>query len=503
MRVCWGCLPWHHRSDWSKASPNMDSGWIFTTWIIISRRRNRGRYYWNSNRKRNLRFPSHCHRIRIGNYAVRTFTIVVLEITTVSLANFSIGVAYSQQLQAAGGSGNYSWRVATGTLPAGLTLSLTGLISGTPTALATGDTLIFEVADLTCEAITRTFFPPSVAMVTSATTVLRIKRGYPKFANDDNTLYKKATWAGYVTQTAFTVGNFLPDELSTRLRSCNSSCNARGAKYLFSESSQINASGNFISHHRKDLFVECQRTSIGLYPPIAEGPGAEIEVLAPGLFPNSASRIRNLLGYCWTPDGGSCQVCDTDETTWAFFGDLAIDSQTDSPSVMLINPNGYTTTALSRVYQSSASGRFAIADVAGFPFQPGAISLYVDIYATGDYSVILSEPYTDAEAIATQQTFTSQMSVAENLPNYLIAAGQQYLRFIYSRFTTVTFALNFTNLVEGQPYVAGYTLQDGTTATPVSVSFVAAGTTHQIVGTIPTPAAGHKITIKNPTVRFS
>ena len=85
-----------------------------------------------------------------GSYGVKTMTISVLEITTASLPNFTIGVAYSQQMQAAGGSGNYIWSIATGTLPAGLTMNALGLISGTPTALATGDTLTFVVTDVTC-----------------------------------------------------------------------------------------------------------------------------------------------------------------------------------------------------------------------------------------------------------------------------------------------------------------------------------------------------------------
>jgi len=436
-----------------------------------------------------------------GNYAVKTFTIQVIEITTAALSGFTIGTPYSFQLQAAGGSGNYAWTILSGTLPPGLSLSLSGLISGTPTG-AGGGSIVFAVSDTTCEAVTRTFFPPVVSMVTSATTVLRTKRGYPKFTNPDTTLYKTATWTGYVTQTAFTVGNYIPPDAQPGYDP-TTPVQCAGAKYIFSDASRIDANGNFVSHHRKDLYVECVRASVGLYPPVAEGAGAEIEVLAPGLFPNSVSRIRNLLGYCWTPDGGSCQVCDSAEASWPLFGNLAIDSQTDGPATMLVNPDGYTTTALSRVYASSASGRFAIADVAAFPFQPGAISLFVDIYATGDYSVILSNPYTEEEAIATQQTFTSTMAISENLPDYLSAAGQKFLRLIYSRFTTVYFVLNFSNLVEGQFYVASYTLKDGSTEVIVNETFLATGTTHQITGTLPTPVAGHSIKIQKPTVRFA
>jgi hypothetical protein len=43
-------------------------------------------------------------------------------------------VAYSQTLTGAGGTGLYSFTVASGTLPTGLALSTSGQLSGTPTA---------------------------------------------------------------------------------------------------------------------------------------------------------------------------------------------------------------------------------------------------------------------------------------------------------------------------------------------------------------------------------
>lgn len=57
-----------------------------------------------------------------------------LAITTTSLANGISGKAYSATLQASGGTSPYTWSLASGTLPAGLTLNAnTGIISGTPT----------------------------------------------------------------------------------------------------------------------------------------------------------------------------------------------------------------------------------------------------------------------------------------------------------------------------------------------------------------------------------
>lgn len=67
-----------------------------------------------------------------GPYSIKRYSITVLAITTTSLPAYTVGVPYSFQLVATGGSGHYSWKIDSGTLPAGLTLSITGLISGTP-----------------------------------------------------------------------------------------------------------------------------------------------------------------------------------------------------------------------------------------------------------------------------------------------------------------------------------------------------------------------------------
>lgn len=53
--------------------------------------------------------------------------------TTSPLPRGKIGVAYSKTLAATGG-GPYTWKLTLGTLPAGLSLSTAGVISGTPTA---------------------------------------------------------------------------------------------------------------------------------------------------------------------------------------------------------------------------------------------------------------------------------------------------------------------------------------------------------------------------------
>jgi Putative Ig domain len=78
----------------------------------------------------------------LNNGFTVTSPAVSLSITTASLPNGMVNTAYSQTLQATGGTPPYTWTVSPGSLPAGLSLSTAGLISGTP---ATAQTANFTV----------------------------------------------------------------------------------------------------------------------------------------------------------------------------------------------------------------------------------------------------------------------------------------------------------------------------------------------------------------------
>lgn len=73
-----------------------------------------------------------------GSYGSTTFSVSVpsatpISLTTAALPGGTVGKSYSAALSAAGGTAPYSWSVVSGQLPAGLSLSPTGVISGTPT----------------------------------------------------------------------------------------------------------------------------------------------------------------------------------------------------------------------------------------------------------------------------------------------------------------------------------------------------------------------------------
>jgi len=74
-----------------------------------------------------------------GQSASKDITVIInwppVSITTTSpLPDGTRNVVYSTTLVAAGGDGSYSWTQTGGTLPAGLSLSAAGVLSGTPTS---------------------------------------------------------------------------------------------------------------------------------------------------------------------------------------------------------------------------------------------------------------------------------------------------------------------------------------------------------------------------------
>jgi hypothetical protein len=85
------------------------------------------------------------------NIPATSMTVTVggpLAITTTSFANGTVGVPYSQSLQAVGGNGARTWSLTGGTLPSGLSLNAaSGVLSGTPTSSAAFTPLTFRVTD--------------------------------------------------------------------------------------------------------------------------------------------------------------------------------------------------------------------------------------------------------------------------------------------------------------------------------------------------------------------
>ena len=78
-----------------------------------------------------------------------------LAITTTSLPSGAVSTTYTTTLAASGGIAPYAWSLAGGTLPPGLTLSSTGVITGTPTTTGTSSFTV-RAADSSISAQTAT-----------------------------------------------------------------------------------------------------------------------------------------------------------------------------------------------------------------------------------------------------------------------------------------------------------------------------------------------------------
>ncbi|HUK15634.1 MAG TPA: putative Ig domain-containing protein [Bryobacteraceae bacterium] len=110
-----------------------------------------------------------------GATATKQLSITVnpppLTITTSSLPNGMAGASYSQTLAASGGTGGYTWSISAGSLPQGLTLSVAGTISGTPSA-AGNSSLTVQVKDSSgvaaIEPLSITITPAPLTITTSS-----------------------------------------------------------------------------------------------------------------------------------------------------------------------------------------------------------------------------------------------------------------------------------------------------------------------------------------------
>jgi hypothetical protein len=94
-----------------------------------------------------------------GQSSARTLTLIIsgaitsatgapppLVVTTKSLPTGEVDVAYAATLSASGGTPPYQWSIKSGALSAGLSLSASGSISGTPTTTSSAS-VTFEVKD--------------------------------------------------------------------------------------------------------------------------------------------------------------------------------------------------------------------------------------------------------------------------------------------------------------------------------------------------------------------
>ncbi|RLD13606.1 MAG: hypothetical protein DRI28_05525, partial [Caldiserica bacterium] len=140
--------------------------------------------------------------------------MITLEIKTTSLPNGQVTVAYSENLEAEGGSGAYTWSLTSGVLPPGLTLSPSGLISGTPTTSGTYN-FTATVSDMDGQTdsvpLSLTIDPAPIMPISNEGQICYVKsvvRGADGEITQTGDLYVKNLSTGDVTQiTDFATAN--------------------------------------------------------------------------------------------------------------------------------------------------------------------------------------------------------------------------------------------------------------------------------------------------------
>lgn len=136
-----------------------------------------------------------------------------LAVSTPNLPRGTVGIAYSQQLAATGGTTPYSWSLAAGALPTGLGLPTSGLLSGTPTT-AGSFTFTVQVADSsTTQQVAQATF--TVTIDSNPSQIVTITTGSLPVGAVGRAYLAPLQAAGGVTPYSWTVvAGSLPDSLT-------------------------------------------------------------------------------------------------------------------------------------------------------------------------------------------------------------------------------------------------------------------------------------------------
>ena len=369
--------------------------------------------------------------------------------------------------------------------------------------------IVFEVIDQTCEAADRSFFVPQIQLTGKSTTSFAKVLGYSEFVpSTPPKKYRKITVSGVSQRIGFTA--------EETARQC------AGAQFVWSGVGEIDLQGNQLSKYSKKFFAQCAKQFWPTVPVLQNSFSQSPCVQIP---------FCTFVGYCWQPDPNSCSVCDPNIINWPFIADQA----TNDPAVDLVgfrHPVGsiaatgttfsstgqffaFTEIAVDQSFTPSLTGHHYNITVGAqtFPAESvltnppnlvfpvvsigGVIAQYINFVDANNFSAVLSEEYTDADALANATVVTGTGTVAQNLPR---TTG------FTSVTTSVVFTLKCSNLISGENYVATVDFWDTTanTTTTKQYPFTADNTgTNTIIDVIPTPAAGHTTQVKNPKIAFA
>lgn len=433
-----------------------------------------------------------------GSYMRKPYSISVLEITTTTITGYNIGTPYTFQMAAAGGSGNYQWSIASGALPDGLTMTDAGLISGTPTAGGTNP-VVFRLIDLTCEAAQQSAFPPRVVLSARSTTQIATVLGFDQYTADlPPKRYHTLTWDGHSEQQlwfpAGTLGN------------PGVAYQVAGARFDYSGATTVNGAGTALTRYSKNLSKMCDATG-SLYTCLVPGVNGGLQqyIFAGWLGPTNHTKC-DPPGVPYQPLGdqaiGTGQAARNDSSLfWGSHKPNPASSNVQTSNFVVIDGTHAACNDVNSdinffgiisLFEPLPLGNVPLIDASN----QGIIWFLGAILWDHVYSATLSNEYTDAEALANARVVVGNGTTAQNLPR---TTG------FVSTFTGVAFSLTCNTLVVGQDYLVSVDLWDSVAVVPVTrqYGFTANAVTHAINDTIPTPASGHSITVRNPRIVFS
>lgn len=379
--------------------------------------------------------------------------------------------------------------------------------------------ILFEVVDLNCQQADNSFFVPQISLSAKSTSSFATVYGWSEFANPSTPpkKYRTITVTGFSRRIGFTA-EATPQQ-------------AAGAKYVWSGVGQVDFKGNLIQHYSKNFYAQCNKQ---YWPPepLQSLPGA---IYSDPHFPHA------FVGYCWSNDPNSCATCDPNEANWPFLGNRASNALVFDSAGFMSNPNAAVITktswSINDVFQGTTAistmpftgvlfgtdldnyvvtvgattytGRAAVTtpNPLNFPAEflkssggDFTIGQYINFTDTNNYSAVLSDEYTDADALAHADIVTGTGRTAQNLPR---TTG------FTSITTSVVFTLFCSNLISGRDYVVtvDFWSQDAFDDTlnshvTKSYGFTASGTAHTITDVVPTPPANQVITVQKPTIAF-
>lgn len=183
-----------------------------------------------------------------GTSAPATVSLVVsapaITVSPSTLPAASIGVAYSQSLTASGGQAPYvfSTTLASGSLPAGLSLAANGTITGTPTAAGL---FSFTVRGTDSSTTTPANFSAAKSLTVSSPTITLSPVTLPPFSVGSGTPYNQTiTASGGTTPYFFAVtAGSLPPGLSLSNSGVVSGTGVVGGQYFFTVTATDSSSG--------------------------------------------------------------------------------------------------------------------------------------------------------------------------------------------------------------------------------------------------------------------